>query len=103
MRVAPWRHLVGNLALAFARMRASARTAIRQDRRSRRRWRMPLRARDATIPAGATVSLEVTSLKRSENANDKIVMEFAVKSVSFGGRTYPVSATVADAAGRPGP
>ncbi len=51
----------------------------------------------ATIPAGATVSLEVTSLKRSENATDKIVMEFAVKSVSFGGRTYPVSATVADA------
>lgn len=51
----------------------------------------------ATIPAGATVSLEVTSLKRSENANDKIVMEFAVKSVSFGGRTYPMSATVADA------
>ena len=51
----------------------------------------------ATIPAGATVSLEVTNLKRSENATDKIVMEFAVKSVSFGGRTYPVSATVADA------
>ena len=51
----------------------------------------------AVIPAGATVSLEVTSLKRSENATDKIVMEFAVKSVSFGGRTYPVSATVADA------
>ena len=51
----------------------------------------------ATIPAGATVSLVVTSLKRSENATDKIVMEFAVKSVSFGGRTYPVSATVADA------
>ena len=51
----------------------------------------------ATIPAGATVSLEVTSLKRSENATDKIVMEFAVHSVSFGGRSYPVSATVADA------
>ncbi len=51
----------------------------------------------ATIPAGATVSLEVTNLKRSENATDKIVMEFAVRSVSFGGRTYPLSATVADA------
>ena len=51
----------------------------------------------ATIPAGATVSLEVTNLKRSENATDKIVMEFAVRSVSFGGHTYPVSATVADA------
>jgi len=51
----------------------------------------------ATIPAGATVSLEVTQLKRSENATDKIIMEFAVKSVSYGGRSYPVSATVADA------
>ena len=51
----------------------------------------------ATIPAGATVHLEVTQLKRSENANDKIVMEFAVHSVSFGGRSYPLSASVADA------
>jgi hypothetical protein len=51
----------------------------------------------ATIPAGATVSLEVTQLKRSENMNDKIVMEFAVRSVSFGGRTYPVSGSVANA------
>jgi hypothetical protein len=51
----------------------------------------------ASIPSGATVSLEVTQLKRSENANDKIVMEFAVRSVSFGGRTYPVTGTVANA------
>lgn len=51
----------------------------------------------ATIPAGATVNLEVTQVKRSENMNDKIVMEFAVRSVSFGGRTYPVTGSVADA------
>ncbi|MEO5817454.1 MAG: hypothetical protein ABIT20_19450 [Gemmatimonadaceae bacterium] len=51
----------------------------------------------ATIPAGATVSLEVTSLKRSENATDKIVMEFAVKSLSYAGRSYPVVASVSDA------
>jgi hypothetical protein len=51
----------------------------------------------ATIPAGADVTLEVTNLKRSENVNDKIVMEFAVKSVSFGGKTYPLSGTVANA------
>jgi hypothetical protein len=51
----------------------------------------------ATIPSGATVSLEVTQLKRSENANDKIIMEFAVRSVTFGGRTYPVTGTVANA------
>ena len=51
----------------------------------------------ATIPAGATLSLEVTQLKRSENANDRIVMEFAVRSLSFGGRSYPVSGSVSDA------
>jgi hypothetical protein len=51
----------------------------------------------ATIPSGATVSLEVTSLKRSENATDKIVMEFAVKSLTYGGRSYPVVASVSDA------
>ena len=52
----------------------------------------------ATIPAGATVNLTVTQLKRSENANDPIVMEFAVNSVTFGGRTYPIEATVTSAA-----
>lgn len=51
----------------------------------------------ATIPAGANVTLAVTNLKRSENVNDKIVMEFAVKSVSFGGHTYAVSGDVASA------
>jgi hypothetical protein len=51
----------------------------------------------ASIPSGATVTLEVTQLKRSENATDKIIMEFAVRSVSFGGRTYPVTGTVANA------
>jgi hypothetical protein len=52
----------------------------------------------AAIPAGATVNMTVTALKRSENANDKIVMEFAVNSVTFGGRTYPIEATVTSAA-----
>ncbi len=47
----------------------------------------------AVIPAGATASVEITELSRSENANDKINMGFRVVSVSFGGRTYPVSAT----------
>ena len=51
----------------------------------------------AVIPAGADVSLEVTRAKRSENANDPIVMEFRVLSVSFGGRTYPLDASVASA------
>ena len=48
----------------------------------------------AVIPAGATVTLTATNLKRSENANDPIVMEFAVNSVSFGGKTYPLDASI---------
>jgi hypothetical protein len=47
----------------------------------------------AVIPAGATADIEVTELKRSENANDNVVMGFRVTSVRFGGHTYPVSAT----------
>jgi hypothetical protein len=47
----------------------------------------------AVIPAGATANVEVTELKRSENANDNVVMGFRVVSVNFGGHTYPVSAT----------
>jgi hypothetical protein len=51
----------------------------------------------AVIPAGATAHIEVTELKRSENANDNVVMGFRVTSVSFGGHTYPVSATTSSA------
>ena len=51
----------------------------------------------AVIPAGATANLVITSLKRSENVNDKIDMGFRVTSVSFGGHTYPVTATVQSA------
>jgi hypothetical protein len=47
----------------------------------------------AVIPTGATATVEVTELKRSENANDNVVMGFRVVSVNFGGHTYPVSAT----------
>lgn len=51
----------------------------------------------ASIPAGATVHMTVTQLKRSENANDKVVMEFRVNSVEFGGKTYNIEASVAEA------
>jgi len=51
----------------------------------------------ATIPAGAKASLEITQLKRSENINDKIEMSFRVTSISFGGHTYPVTASVSSA------
>jgi hypothetical protein len=52
----------------------------------------------ASIPAGATVNLTVTQLKRSENSRDPIVMEFAVNSVTYGGHTYQIQGTVASAA-----
>lgn len=52
----------------------------------------------ATIPAGATVTLTVTSLKRSENVNDPIRMEFAVNNIEYSGKTYAVEANVTSAA-----
>jgi hypothetical protein len=51
----------------------------------------------AMIPVGATANVEVTELKRSENANDDVRMGFRVVSVTYGGHTYPVSATTTDA------
>jgi hypothetical protein len=51
----------------------------------------------ATIPAGATATVEITELNRSENANDPVKMGFRVVSVTFGGRTYPLDATTTSA------
>lgn len=51
----------------------------------------------AVIPAGATATVEVTSLRRSNNVNAPIVVGVAIRSVSFGGRTYAVSGTTNDA------
>jgi len=51
----------------------------------------------SAIPSGATVNMTVTNLKRSENTNDKIIMEFRINSIEFGGKTYPVEASVAEA------
>ena len=50
-----------------------------------------------TIPAGSQVKLEVTSLKRSENANDNIVMGFRVVSVNVRGTSDPLDGTVSAA------
>ena len=49
------------------------------------------------IPAGATATIELTSLKRSENANDNIAMEFRVISIAFNGKSYPVNSEVTSA------
>ena len=51
----------------------------------------------ATIPAGATATIEITELNRSENANDPVKMGFRVVSVTFGGRTYAIDATTTSA------
>ena len=47
----------------------------------------------ASIPAGATATVEITELNRSENVNDPVKMGFRVVSVTFGGRTYQIDAT----------
>jgi hypothetical protein len=51
----------------------------------------------ATIPAGATATVEITELDRSENVNDRIRMSFRVVSLTSGGRTYAVDATTESA------
>ena len=51
----------------------------------------------AVIPAGATATVEITELKRSENVNDEIRVGLRVVSVTFGGRTYPLDATTTSA------
>ncbi len=51
----------------------------------------------AVIPAGATAVVRITELKRSENANDQIRVGLDVVSVSFGGKSYPISARTAEA------
>ena len=45
----------------------------------------------ATIPAGATVTMTITKLNRSENVNDPIEMEFSVDEVSFNGKTHSIA------------
>ena len=48
----------------------------------------------AVIPSGAAVTIELTQLKRSENANDQIQMGFRVINIAFNGHTYPLDADV---------
>ncbi len=51
----------------------------------------------ATIPSGAAVNMTVTRLKRAENTGDSVVIGFAVNSVTYGGRTFPLDGTVTSA------
>lgn len=47
-----------------------------------------------TIPAGATVVLEITAVKRSTGPNDNIQIEMVPRSIGFNGKSYPVNSTV---------
>lgn len=46
------------------------------------------------IPAGATVVLEITAVKRSTSPNDDIQIEMVPLSIGFNGKTYPVNSIV---------
>lgn len=48
----------------------------------------------AVIPAGSKATLELTTLHRSENANDRIVMGFRLVSIEVNGKTYTADADV---------
>jgi hypothetical protein len=48
----------------------------------------------AVIPAGATAVVQVTSVERSENANDPARLGLLVQSVRFEGKTYPIDASI---------
>ncbi|MFN8860559.1 MAG: hypothetical protein ACK6DP_09375 [Gemmatimonas sp.] len=47
-----------------------------------------------SIPEGATGTFEVVEAKTAKNSNDNTVLRVKLVSVQFGGRTYPVDATV---------
>jgi hypothetical protein len=48
----------------------------------------------AVIPAGSSAIVEITQLKRSERANDDIEIALRVVSITFNGKTYPVTSEV---------
>jgi hypothetical protein len=50
-----------------------------------------------SIPAGATATVRVTQLKRSENANDNVIVGLDVTSVTYGGHTYNIDANTVTA------
>jgi hypothetical protein len=50
------------------------------------------------IPAGATAVLEVSSLGRSNQAGENMNIGFVVRSIAYGGKTYPVNGQIVSAA-----
>ena len=49
------------------------------------------------IPSGATVRGRVTAVDKSDNVGDMAVIKLAFETISFGGRSYPLQATVVEA------
>ena len=47
-----------------------------------------------SIPAGAVGTFEITEEKTAKNSNDQTYLKVRLISVQYGGRTYPVEATV---------
>ncbi len=52
---------------------------------------------EVVIPAGATVHGRVTAVSKSNHVGEAAVISLAFESVAFGGRTYPLQATVEEA------
>jgi hypothetical protein len=50
-----------------------------------------------TVPAGATAVIRITALQRSDNAQDPVVMKFAVSSIRYNDVSYPITAEVTSA------
>jgi len=48
-------------------------------------------ANGTVIPVGATAVVSITSLQRSQKSGENIEIGLRVESISYGGRTYPVS------------
>jgi hypothetical protein len=48
----------------------------------------------AVIPAGASAVVAITSLKRSDRSNSNIEIGLRVESITFNGKTYPVTSEV---------
>ena len=52
---------------------------------------------DVLIPAGATVRGRVTRVAKSGNVGETAVINVAFESISYGGKSYPLEATVIEA------
>lgn len=59
----------------------------------------PIVSTDGTvlIPSGATVRGRVTAAEKSDRVGETAVIKVAFESISFGGRSYPIQASVVEA------